>query len=1662
VPNPFINQFVRKYYGPSLTDPRDQPEYWATEPQRLTRPIGQQLGGVFGFAAALGGIAALGYAPAGRRLRIWDRYVQGLRLFEEYSPGTIFRTFQLSHIFSPFETAVRQADLFVTPELLAGNRRYAEYLARVIGERPGTYQKLISEGVTLRGGRLLWGAGPEVALPYATAIRAAEKGGATNIGAAYARRLGIRGFGLESFFKTATVREPGVTAAGAFRPGIFNPELLKGEGYAAQIIGGRTLQEHWGRRLGALGMEQMQRFNRLLRYLPFVGRRLAVQETTGLGMLGRFTAKFGLGLGALTLGYETLDWAARRSDLLEGTLFEHGLTYGLATIPVAAHIKAAELAEATGLQEFARGQKEIAPGSTDLLRLAAFPFMGMAGTAAGIYGYKTWKMAALQISEQISSSVARDRLDEKFKSWANMGKFFENLGRNRFLSKITPYQALLGAGAIAGLAFVAPFIPGALIPEESPEELRRIYSGEQEVPIRKGRWWMFGRTPLEGQNIKYYRPHSYALLRLRGREKVIWGEEEEELSPLEKWYRKEFTYELERKHPYFPVTSLPFEDIPFVGPLLATTVGRWIKPELYMRTDEWLSDKGVKLPGPRFGQRIVTEIGQEPGGIPISPYSFLHTIGEEIYRIGTELPGLTGFTTAAIKEKLTGSQDWFDQLKLLESARRIHGAERWYWEKELGEPLGFTEAFRRLYPHRRRQEELINPIPSDAPFWLPGPGEKAPDFSTGYIYSKVPMGEIRLPGPGYEALHPELRGVEPEAYSLPWQFKILADVAPYTEKYKRTLSKMRGLRARGELSPAEEEMYQTTLKQVKSKKQRVEFQEYKHLSAMGEIFPGARQESSELIATMNEWKASREEKPSLFGRLFGGYWELLAHNAETAWDQLTPISPGAKLVHTRTAIEAYERDVLYGTPSAFWAHPLEHFIKPFGRLMGRAFGYEGVPEHAEHLRNIEEYFDILKYVKFSRLSNLANMVGDTAAVKEFESKKDETLFGVSPFTRNYTALYRALPRRERDYFRAFEGAETYEERVRILEMVPENEKALYLARWKLVHAQDLRKAIKAGVLTEEEETEAQEKIDEIYDEARAEGFPTSKELFAEYTATKYRGENYADWYRRTKLLPGVAAIPGADWCLPVGQKVLTESLEPRNVEEFFREDKVYQGSGENKIAKKYIRLVDEDVYSISVENDNYHRIFATRGHSILVLRLPKCQYKRVVGYAPGANCLCVPRGNRMCQDCQYKMMDYVPKFIPIEEINPEIDYLAIRTLKPTGVNKIIDLAHSSECSTLKHDDSSVWIYYRDKDSRASICSRYIEIDPDFCWLLGYYAAEGHLSFRKLPRRVSFTQNINEVLFADKVEEIMAKYGLSVQRSERSRDCGSARDLRIDNTPFAELIFDLIPGGAKTKRLTDLSIFASYKHIEEFLIGLFGGDSLKDDSRARLEISSYRIALLAKELMLALGISCSFRKTSRGSYKVSFSYSQIVNSSNIFDGINLCSRKRQKNTISKASMNGCFCVKDFAFFKVSEIKTEHYEGKVYNLGIENLQEYRAVIGTYHNCGFHPSVDLEDVKLRLIQEIGGDPIELNLWPSRARELPYKEFIDEEAIEPLLEPEKLTREDLQGRLNELFFVDKMEGTSSFITTRFDNKEETTVDIEIEEDRTDEVVQNLVKVLV
>jgi hypothetical protein len=133
-----------------------------------------------------------------------------------------------------------------------------------------------------------------------------------------------------------------------------------------------------------------------------------------------------------------------------------------------------------------------------------------------------------------------------------------------------------------------------------------------------------------------------------------------------------------------------------------------------------------------------------------------------------------------------------------QGSRQMDNFSRRYYERELGagiapspsmrEHFGYTEPFRR-FVQRENFSPQANPFQNEMPNWLPG-ADYLTNFHVGDPFTKVDEGYARLPGAGYEALHPELKGLTPDEYPDINKLAILADVAPYSREYNIFRSKV--------------------------------------------------------------------------------------------------------------------------------------------------------------------------------------------------------------------------------------------------------------------------------------------------------------------------------------------------------------------------------------------------------------------------------------------------------------------------------------------------------------------------------------------------------------------------------------------------------------------------------------------------------------------------------------------------------------------------------------------------------------------------------------------------------------------------------------------------------------------------------------------------------
>ena len=143
---------------------------WSHDQQALVHPTGRTLAKLGVGAGIVGGLA-LGGRSTFRGRKGWDYYHSLLLGIEEYSPGGMFRTFQLSGLVSPLTTAA-QAERFISPEALKalknlpGGRAQIRHLERLIGksfDELGVFDK----GFTFKGGKLYLGKTQQVILKHA-------------------------------------------------------------------------------------------------------------------------------------------------------------------------------------------------------------------------------------------------------------------------------------------------------------------------------------------------------------------------------------------------------------------------------------------------------------------------------------------------------------------------------------------------------------------------------------------------------------------------------------------------------------------------------------------------------------------------------------------------------------------------------------------------------------------------------------------------------------------------------------------------------------------------------------------------------------------------------------------------------------------------------------------------------------------------------------------------------------------------------------------------------------------------------------------------------------------------------------------------------------------------------------------------------------------------------------------------------------------------------------------------------------------------------------------------------------------------------------------------------------------------------------------------------
>ncbi|MDY0198747.1 MAG: hypothetical protein RBR68_13125 [Tenuifilaceae bacterium] len=494
-----------------------------------------------------------------------------------------------------------------------------------------------------------------------------------------------------------------------------------------------------------------------------------------------------------------------------------------------------KISDITGLTKISKTQERIAPGSTSLgifTPAASMVSAYYAGEIAYKYGPKSVRnVIDIGLSKFLNMRYVKKALTPNTFLGTKVGSPFE---RYAGWALKNPKQAIFSFMMLP----VLPFIPGFLGSGKSYRERKAEYSGDKEVPVRKYRGWLLSSSAYEGGKPTLFRRHALNLIKSNWEDRgVVWPS----------YWRKALhqmslgildPYALERYHqesqPVYQSAQYG-ANIPLVGPIIASTIGRLIKPAItYHETGEQ-GYSSLNIEGPyaitnkfdkdtlaiargRSSDQLAMGLGLESEG----SIGQLHSRLSKHYR---DMIGFRGFLYEATKGAITGKKTSDQFTPYAQDATEMYNPAQSMWGYSLGDVTVFGgELLRRIYPMPSKIWK-VNDIPNElfGVSWIPQDQTTGSpkDLTHGTTFDKIQMGWLYGSRKGWEFLYPEVKGLDLEQYPDPIKLEVLQSIAPFSKEFNVTSTQVLQQAISDQLDPKEEQRYYDTMDQVRQLKDQI-------------------------------------------------------------------------------------------------------------------------------------------------------------------------------------------------------------------------------------------------------------------------------------------------------------------------------------------------------------------------------------------------------------------------------------------------------------------------------------------------------------------------------------------------------------------------------------------------------------------------------------------------------------------------------------------------------------------------------------------------------------------------------------------------------------------------------------------------------------------------
>ncbi|MFH1439059.1 MAG: hypothetical protein ABIG89_00715 [Candidatus Woesearchaeota archaeon] len=255
-----------------------------------------------------------------------------------------------------------------------------------------------------------------------------------------------------------------------------------------------------------------------------------------------------------------------------------------------------------------------------------------------------------------------------------------------------------------------------------------------------------------------------------------------------------------------------------------------------------------------------------------------------------------------------------------------------------------------------------------------------------------------------------------------------------------------------------------------------------------------------------------------------------------------------------------------------------------------------------------------------------------------------------------------------------------------------------------------------------------------------------------------------------------------------------------------------------------------------------------------------------------------------------------------------------------------------------------------KGSRTKDIKGIVELNEDFCRLIGYYLAEGYVIKNEA---IAFSFNKKEKEYINDVICLMKdKFGVSPTNFDKRKGCDILYYSKALNRLFRKLFYSGKEKRAWTKSVPEFMLYLPKKKQTELLRGWWRGDTgytISHDLANHMKIICIRLGIIP-----SINIDYAENYNKRGNHfidgrKISTIRDLFVFSNlSFFEGKDLLKDKAFKKFVNKRNYKHGWVDEDHLYLPIRKIEIKNYEGYVYNLEVEKDNSYVAEYAAVHNC------------------------------------------------------------------------------------------------------------------